>query len=165
MTNPDAIQPDPASGGSAPRITGWRRLQLIRDLAVSDETQEQIALRIGRSRTTVAQFAGRHRAEIEAIRKADGDALAALWIAQKASRVAEYQADAERLAQELERPVETPDDLDDDRPRGADSPALVRARALVLRSVAEELGQLTQKVDTTSVVQYHIVGIDPEALT
>lgn len=155
MSNPDAIPPDGALGGSRPQLRPWQKVQLIRDIAGGEQTYAELAEKWDRGESTIAQFAMRNRPAIEQVKKANGDALAALWIAQKASRVAEYQADAERLADAL-----LADALD-----VTDTPAaLVRARALILRSVAEELGQLTHKVDTTATVTYVVTGMDPEAL-
>ena len=129
-------------------------------LANGEYTHKQLAVKYDRSNTTISQFAVRNKEEIDAIKAAKGEAMAALWIANKAKRVATYQADGEYLEKELGINADNPEEVSNKK----DNPALVRARALLLRSVAEELGDLTVKQEHTGVVEYRIIGVDMEKL-
>lgn len=157
--NKNAIPPLPH--GKRAHLPAHARLQLMLDIANGEYTNKQLAKKYDRHPTSISQFGMRHKAEIDAIKIAKGDAMAALWIASKAKRVATYQSDAEFLEKEMGINAENPDDVSNKK----DNPALVRARALLLRSVAEELGDLTMKQEHTGVVEYRIVGIDTEKLT
>lgn len=149
MSNPNATPPPPMTAGRK-QIRGREQLALIADLAAGDLTFQELADKYGRDKTTVFNFA--HRAETEAavrrVREAKGDRLAALWVADKANRVSELQDSIERLTTDHEGP---PD------------PARERATAAALRAVAEELGQLTTKVEGAFTV-FQVEGVDMDKL-
>jgi|SRR5215207_2158221 len=158
MSNKNAIPPE--HGEKKPRMPAHTRLQLMLDLANGEYSIKQLGKKYDRHSTNIAQFSMRHREEINAIKAAKGDAMAALWIANKAKRVATYQGDVERLEKELGINADNPDEVTNKK----DNPALVRARALLLRSVAEELGDLTMKQEHSGVVEYRILGVDVDKL-
>lgn len=130
-------------------LRGWVRLQLIRELALGEKTSLELGEKYGMTAGSIRGFATRNKAEIEHVKANIDDEYAGLWIADKRNRIAEYEADVGQINTELAKET-------DDR--------LIRTKAAVLRQAAEELGQLTQKVETTGQVNYTITGIDPAVL-
>jgi hypothetical protein len=149
-TNPNPL---PAGGGPDRRrwLAGHKRLELLQDLAAGDLSFAQLSVKYDRYKTNIFNFAKNHEAEVQAIRDQHGDALAGLWIADKANRVAELQASVDRLVEAQESAARA-------------DPALERAVQSALRAVAEELGQLTSKVEGRHIV-YQVTGVDPDDLT
>lgn len=123
-----------------PRLKGWQRVALLRDLALAEMTIQEIADKWGRSESTMYAWKTNHAAEIDAIRADAANEFAGLWVAQKVNRVAEYQADIED------------EDVD------------VQVKHRALRAVAEELGQLTSKQEIQASVTYQVEGVDPDNL-
>lgn len=156
--NKNAIPP--TGGKKRPDMPAHKRLQLMIDIANGEYTLKELGKKYDRDPTNISQFKMRNIDQINAIISTKGDALAALWIANKAKRVATYQSDAEFLEKEMGINLENPDEVSNKK----DNPALVRARALLLRSVAEELGELTVKQEHTGVVEYRIIGVDTDKL-
>jgi hypothetical protein len=130
-------------GGDGPRLKGWQRVALLRDLALAEMTVLEIAVKWGRSEGTMYQWKKNHAAEIDAIRADAANEFAGLWVAQKVNRVAVYQDDIETLEES-----------------GEDMALKHKA----LRAVAEELGQLTTKAEVQASVVYQVEGVDPEAM-
>lgn len=122
--------------------------KLCRELAVAEKPQVQLSEEYGVSQSAISQFKARHKDRIEAIRNKLDDEFAGLWIAEKANRIAEYQADVEFI--------------------GATTKAdLLRVKATILKAVSEELGQLPARVNVTvtNPVTYVVKGVDPDDLT
>ncbi len=138
-------------------IRGRRRLSILTDLASGDYTNVALAEKYGVSHTTIGNYAEKYRDRIETIRQDVTNELAGLWVAQKKNRLAEYEQqieDLEEAAKGLDPTEITP---------------LIRAAQAALRAVAEELGDLPQRIkvesDTRSSVRYSIEGVDPKDLT
>lgn len=129
--------------------TGWARTRLIRDLAVAEKTQVQLAREYGVVQSSVSEFSTRHADEIAAVRSRIEDEWAALWVADRFNRVAEMQSDIETITDAL-------DGLADDK--------LLRVKHAALRQIAEELGQLKQVVEVGGKITYTITGLDPSVL-
>ena len=140
----------PEVNGSAKRIAPWLRRTLCRELAAGEVKRAALARKYGVTPAAITLFAKRHGAEIDAIKRDLDDQFAGLWIADKAARIATYQADLEQsstggFGTHFEQ---------------------IRTRTQILRAVAEELGQLPGKQPIISaVVQHIIVGVDLEQLT
>lgn len=115
--------------------------QLRRELATGDLTRSQLARKFGVSTSYVSQFAKTYAREIEAVRARLDDEFAGLWIAQKAERLAAYQAEYETSLNHLRH----------------DHFEQIRTRVQILHLVAEELGQLPPKASVTVVPVVHIV--------
>jgi methionyl-tRNA formyltransferase len=100
----------------------------------------------------MTSFAKRHQAEIEQVRaqlEAE-DPWPGLWVAERAQRLAAYQACYEEAAEH----------------KNSGHAQWVMAKAHVLSSVAEELGQLPGRGAVVVVpVQHVLVGVDLDALT
>ena len=143
---PDAV---PEVNGSAKRIAPWLRRTLCRELAAGEVKRAALARKYGVTPAAITLFAKRHGAEIDAIKRDLDDQFAGLWIADKAARIATYQADLEQsstggFGTHFEQ---------------------IRTRTQILRAVAEELGQLPPRTTLMVMPVVHILeGVDPEAL-
>lgn len=140
MTQEDATEAPPGDADASEDDDAWRKqrwarghrkLALIRALAENNRTQEQIAEDFGITQQGVSKFLVRHREQIEQQRADLDDHFAAVWIAQKQNRVVEYQQLIDDLAEKVAE--------------GDVDPALLRTYATLLRSVAEEMGQLPSR--------------------
>lgn len=147
-----ALTPKRADGGKPRRNhleRGWVAHRLIRDFALGEKNQTELAAIYGCSRTAIVQFKKRHELEIEEVRNNLADEYAGVWVADKLNRIREYQNAAEKMA--------------DGR-----SPRNQEVLVTILKAVAEELGQLPARSQTNiqaETVTYQIVGIDPGELT
>ncbi|MER7234030.1 hypothetical protein ABT348_24145 [Streptomyces olivaceus] len=129
---------------------GWRKTQLIRQLALGELTQARLGEMYGVSQASISKFGIRHRAEVEMVKEQLAEraqeGMEHLWVAKKANRVAEYQATAERM-----------NELNTARAH--------EIKISSLKAVAEEMGELparTQVNVSQSSVTYEIVGVNPE---
>lgn len=135
---------------------GRAKLALIQELALGESSQRQLAEEFGVSQQSICEFAQRFKGEIEARRADQNNKLAGLWIADKANRIAEYEAQVELINQKL---------ISDKGEYQKVSPEWVKAMQAALKSVAEELGDLTKNVNMSGQVKYEIAGVDPEELS
>jgi len=153
---------------------GHRYIALVRALA-EGQTQAQVAKQHDLARSTVSDFARRHRQAIAEVKADLANEFAGLWTASKRSRIAEYQRDIDLLndmIEELAAPP-CPCSAPDCDARIIRDPrhllAVIKRKEAAMRSVAEELGQLPNRM-TLQVsggeqpVRHEIVGIDPEAV-
>jgi hypothetical protein len=122
--------------------------------------------------SSVTDFRRRHQPEIEeAVQKIE-DEFVGLWVASKAARLAEYQQDVEDaneiISEEMgsrstpreQNPLD-PGANDEDDPPLSSAPIWVRLKGAALRAVAEELGQIPNRVRMDlggTVVTYRIEG-------
>ena len=136
------------------RIRGYRKLQLINELALGNKSQAQLADEYGHTRAAISQFAKREAAAIQRVIDERDNEYAGLWIADQVNRIAEYQD----MAEDLDALIESTEGLDT-----AKVNAFLR-RTQILRNVAEERGHLTQKHETSGDVRIEVVGVDPDAL-
>lgn len=135
-----------------PRIPlekGWARARLIRELALQEVPQFQLAEYYGVSESAISAFKRRHAIEVERIRNNLADEYADLWIADKRSRLAELQKAAEKLAE---------------KPDARSAEVLSK----LLKDAAEELGDLPTRTAVQinqQQVTYEVHGVDPSVLT
>lgn len=133
-----------------PLTRGWKKQQLIRELAQGDKLQQQLAREYGVSQGRISQFKTENAVAIEQCRLDMENEFAALWIARKLNRLAEYEADVEELNK---------------LPKGSRS---YRDKHRALRQAAEELGHLPNRVtlagEVNARVRYLVDGVDDEAL-
>lgn len=128
---------------------GWVRHRLVRDLAIAEKSQAELAEIYGVSQTSMSAFKKRNAMAIEEVRNNLADEYAGLWVAEKMKRIAEYQEAAEKMAKGV-------------------SPRNQEVLVSILKAVAEELGQLparTQVQVNQQQVTYEIVGVPLEDLT
>src|ERR1035441_6015612 len=107
----------------------WQRHKLLRELAAGDRTSAQLAADYGMTASGIRDFKKRHRPQVDAMAAADADEFAGLWIADKGQRIAAYEADYGQAGDGAQ----------------AGHHEWIKARTAILRSVAEELGQLPPK--------------------
>jgi predicted transcriptional regulator len=98
----------------------WNRNALIRDLAIGNQTQTQLAAEFGVSQSAICEFKQRHEDEIIEVTNDLANEYAGLRLAEKAERIATYTDIIETA-------------LDTGETKNA-----IRA----LRNIAEELGHL-----------------------
>jgi len=153
---------------------GWRKEWLIRQLAAGDLSKAELARLLQCSRQAMREFEQRFDAEIASKRAHLEAEFHGLWIAQKVARLAEYQQDAEDaqalIAAAMEgtvpRPVDPlePDSPDDDSgDTGSNLVPLIKVKQAALKSAAEELGQLPNRVRMDiggKIATYRIEGAD-----
>lgn len=128
--------------------------RLLHELARGEKQRIQLAEEYGVVPSAITNFAHRHAAELEQIRRDLDNEFAGLWIAQKAARLAEYEQDVNRINDTLD---------DEERP----DTNLMRTKQAALRQVAEELGQIPSKVNLSVepvTVRYEVVGVETEEL-
>lgn len=125
---------------------GWVRHRLIREIALGEKRNMDLAAEYGVSSTSISNFKNRYAMEIEEVRNNLADEYAGLWVAKKVQRINELQQAAEKMA------VGT-------------SPRNAEVLVTILKAAAEELGQLparTQVNISNEITTYEIVGIDPD---
>lgn len=128
----------------------WERRQLCRELATGEMSGAALGKKYGVTRQAISAFAKRHAREVDDIKAQLDDEFAGLWIADKAARIATYQADIEQS-------------LDGDY---AGHYEQVRTRHAAMRAVSEELGQLPPRATVAIVPVQHIIeGVGVEVLT
>jgi hypothetical protein len=140
------------------RLRGWRKRQLIRDLALGELSTAQLAEKYEQQENSINGFLRRNKEFIDEVKAAHDNEYAGLWIASKSARIAEYQQDVEEINEVLARQLDSGEDL---------NAGLIRMKHVALKSVAEELGALPNRVTLQSdnkVVTYHIEGVDPESV-
>ena len=148
MSSPGPEQgPEQPDGSALHRIPRHKYVELKKALATGEVTRASLARRYGVSRASISEFAKRHAYEIDQLRQQLDDEYAGLWIASKANRLAAYQGEYDAsLGNEFY----------------SDHYEHVKARAAILKAVAEELGQLPNKSQLTigGVVRHELVGVD-----
>lgn len=155
MSTPsDAPTNSPPIKHRRPLNRGWAKVKLIRELAQMEKTQTQLAAEYGVTQGAISQFANKHKAEIDAVKADIENELAGLWIAEKKNRIAEYQADVELLT------ASVGDELTEGKE--ASEAFLLRIKASLLKSVADELGDIPAKVNVnvTQKITYSVEGVD-----
>lgn len=135
-------------------FAGWKKQQLIRDLAAGEASLEELAERYERTLSWIQQFAGKHQAIIFAIRENPADEIGQLWISRLVDRLAALQADVEAIDARFEEGAPV-------------SARMLEVKLAVLRHAAEVLGQAMPKLYGDGVlreVEYRIVGIMPSEI-
>ena len=151
---------------------GHVRLAIIRALAAG-ATQGEMARKYEVSAQAMSLFVRRHADAIDAQRSKLDDEFAALWVASKANRLAEYQAQIDYVAAVLEDDEDDPDQPAEDgarAPRKAgvnvSTAELLRTAQTALKAVADELGQIPARmqVEHSGRVEVVLNGVDTAAL-
>lgn len=136
--------------GYRSKLVGRHKLTLMRELAVGDKTQAELAAIYGVHQTSISDFKIRWSAEIAEIAEDLESEFAGLWIAEKRQRVADLEQIAERMAE-----LAAQDDP---------NPKFIKLQLDALQRAADELGQLNTRAparESTDDVVYEIEGVDP----
>lgn len=128
---------------------GGTRERLILELAQGEKHQRQLATEYGVARSSIAEFKARHLDKIEDRAERLADEWAGLWVADKRNRIIEAQADVEAINDALDQTTDA---------------QLLRTKLAIMRQVAEELGQLTEKIELGGRLTYVVEGVNLEAL-
>lgn len=130
-------------------LTGWRKTQLIQELALRNLTSRELGAKYEVSPEAVRNFAHRYRHEINLVKQDEDAQIRLLAISSKVNRLAEYQEDVEILNEQIQQ-----------RP----DPAYFRVKHTALKNAAEEMGHLPPRtnIQVTQQVAYLVGGIDAE---
>ena len=118
------------------KIQGLFRAHLVRDLTVGDMSTEQLGEKY--------DFACENRAEIAEVWRQMGAELARVWVARKATRIAEYQQTYEEIRAQKE-PLEEAADAQGNLVSAARWRQLIDRQLCILRAVADEMGRLLSR--------------------
>jgi hypothetical protein len=146
---------------------GHVKVALIRALATGEKSHRKLAAEHGVSPQAVDQFAERNADRIAAVAADLDNEFAGLWIADKRSRLAEYQAQADYIEALLNSDQDEEPADGKGRNRVTVSVAeLLRTAQSALRAASEELGQLPGRVSVqiTGDVHYAVEGVQLGAL-
>jgi hypothetical protein len=162
-----------ASKADRGALGGLVRRQVVRDLALSGLSQNELAEKYGVSQPAISQFKARNAEEIAAVAAKADDEFAGILIAQKANRLAVYN---ELVGKALEpTPKVTPAgklitviDPETNEPKIV-MEVDVRAAATVLKQAAEEMGQLPTRLQVSgemaTTTTYRIQNVSNDDLT
>jgi hypothetical protein len=135
---------------------GWRRWRLITQLAEGEIGRTTLAKQYGVSPQAITRFARRHIADIDAAQQTIEDEMSTLWVSKRYNRIAEYQQIVEDVTTRLDRAADISD---------KDMRDLLKIKANVLHTVADELGQLPPRREVAGdgvVVVNQIIGVIEE---
>jgi hypothetical protein len=155
------------------KLGGLKRLEVMRALALGEESQSQIAERYGVSQPAIAQFKARYAAEIQEIRENMADEFAGLWITKKHNRLAMYEEIAAKALKPTPKVTPAGKLITVINPETHEPEVVMeidgRAALAAGKQAAEELGQLATRVqlggELATTTTYKIEGIQPEDLT
>ncbi len=147
---------------------GWVKQQLCTELAKGEATLQELANKYGCAVSSVHEFKTRNIVTIEALRADMQNEMAGLWIAEKRNRVAEYQADVDLVNEALDEIPASAMAARSGRGETSQHDGLFATKHRALKSVAEELGQLPNRVSISgevgTTVTYSVEGVDMEDL-
>jgi hypothetical protein len=151
------------------KLGGLMRGQIIRELAVGDMNQAELARKYDVTEGAITQFKQRNADAIAEVRANAEDEFAGLLIANKARRIAAYE-DILRKAMQPTPKVDNKGGQVRDPETGEPVYEFNASAAMTaLKNVAEEMGQLASRIqlqgDLTTTTTYKIAGVDPEDLT
>lgn len=143
----------------APPIKGAERAALVRDLAIGEESRQQLAEKYGRSLDAINGFAARNAPEIRlakaAIAAKPTDEMVAIAIARKQDRIADADQDWEDIKAILEDPNLSP----------TQRKGYLLLKSKLRREVAEERGELPVRaqleLETGPRLTHEVVGWNP----
>lgn len=161
------------------KLRGQVAYGLVRDLAAGTESQARLAKKYDVDVTTIRAFKQRNAERIAAVAADLDDVMAGLWVAHKQRRIAEYEQDIELLNDSIEAQERYIADLAAKVEAGEienatklaradrDLGAMLKRKHAAVRSIAEELGQLPNRMTLQveggeTAVRHEIVGVNPD---
>jgi len=149
------------------KLAGLVHRKLVRELALGEESQTQLAEKYDVSQPAISAFAKRNAEEIAAVRANADDEFAGLLIVQKAYRLGTL----EQLLREAMKPttkVAPSGRVAYDEDGNAIKEMNLDAASKLLKQAAEEVGQLPNRITLDGRVNVHtsytVVGVEPEDL-
>jgi len=149
------------------KLTGLVHRKLVRELALGEENQTQLAEKYDVDPSAISRFAKRNAEEIAAVRADADNEFAGLLIVQKAYRLGTL----EQLLREAMRPttkVAPSGRVAYDENGNAIKEIQGDLASKLLKQAAEEMGQLPNRVTLDGRVDVHtsytVVGVEPEDL-
>lgn len=145
------------------KLNGLKKRKLVRELALGELNQTQLAERYDVTPSAISHFAKRNRDEIEAVRANIDDEFAGLLIAQKAHRlgVLEHLLDVALTPTPKVAPSGRVVYVDDKMVEEIAGDLAAK----VIKQAAEEMGQLPNRITLGGNVNVHtsyqVEGIDP----
>lgn len=135
------------------------RVKLIRELALGEKTQAQLAEVYGCTRQAVHAFVQRHAADIARARERIDDEFVSVELASKVARVA-------ILNDQVLQAVELLSDPDNALRAGVGRAEMERIIQSGTRAIADELGQIPQRVQMEIGGKFDVTinGVDLSAL-
>ncbi|MET0916701.1 MAG: DUF2280 domain-containing protein [Jiangellaceae bacterium] len=149
------------------KLNGLKKRKLVRELALGEENQTQLAERYDVTKQAISAFAKRNRDEIEAVRANADDEFAGLLIVQKAHRLGVLEELLERALTPV--PKVAPNGRLIEGPDGEILKEFAGdLAAKVIKQAAEEMGQLPNRISLSGNVNVHtsysVEGVDPTDL-
>lgn len=154
------------------KLSGLRRRMVMRDLALGEMTQTQIAEKYGVVPSSITEFKQRHADQIAAIQAHAEDEFAGMLITQKAARLAALEEILEKSLAPTPKISVKGDVVQRINPETGQREEIMeidaRAAMQALKQAAEEMGQLPTRIQMTGDMQttttYRIEGVDPKDL-
>lgn len=142
------------------KLNGLVHRKLVRELALGEENQAQLAERYNVSPSAISHFAKRNRDEIQAVRDKADDEYAGLLITQKANRLAALeQLYAQAITPQPKVAASGRVAYVEDPVTGEQvmvQEVALDSAARMLKQAAEEMGQLPTRVQLTGELTEHI---------
>jgi uncharacterized protein YjcR len=158
-----------ASKAARSPLGGLRHRQVVRDLALGNFSQDELAEKYGVSQSAISQFKSRHAVEIAAVAADADDAYAGILIADKQARIAAYQEIHDKAMEPTPKVDNKGGQVIDPVTGAAVYEFDGRAAMQALKSVAEEMGQLPTRLqvsgELSTTTTYKIDGVSHEDLT
>lgn len=151
------------------KLGGLKRAQIIRELALGDMSQSQMAEKYEVTQQSISEFKQRNADAIAAVRANAEDEFAGLLIAQKLNRVAAYEDIMQRALQPTPKIDNKGGQVRDPETGEPVYEVAAGVAMTALKSVAEEMGQLASRVQVSGDMQttttYRIENVSLEDLT
>lgn len=151
------------------KLGGLKTHGLIRELALSDMRQSELARKYDVTEGAITQFKHKHAEAIAAVRADADNEFAGILIAQKAARLAAYE-EQHRLAMQPTPKITNKGTVVVDPNTGEYVYEVnLSAAATMLKNAAEEMGQLPNRVTLDGemgvAVKYSVNGVESSDLT
>lgn len=154
------------------KLGGLRRNQVIRELALGEMTQRQLAEKYECSEPAITLFKRRHAEAIAAVKADAANEFAGILIAQKAARLAAYEELAEIAMVPVPRVTPAGKVVQRVNPDTGMLEEVMevdgRLAAQVMKQAAEEMGQLPTRLQVSGEVgvrtNYTVDGVSPDDL-
>jgi hypothetical protein len=141
-------------------IKAWEAEKLINDLAVGGRPYAELATEYGVADQTIAAFAVRNRADIEAKKRDQSSEYGHIWATKKGNAIRVLTMSLEKCWQQIALP-----DASEVRPQGNEYRAYLKLSKELEREIMDQTGQLYQRVQVdATVIRNPITDFDTIAI-